>query len=261
MILDQIVTAKRAEVAQLKRAMPLSRLQKALPDLPPPRGFKRAISSSGCAIIAEVKRSSPSRGRIREQFDPVQIAMLYQEHGAQAVSVLTDEQFFEGKGEFLAAIKKAAALPLLRKDFIIDPYQIYESRILGADALLLITAILEQGQLRQYIRLAKQLGMAALVEVHTKPELAKALAAGAEIIGINNRDLKTFSTDLKKTLELRPLIPEDKVVVTESGIKSRKDIELLMREDVHCFLIGEALMRSANIGKKLGELLGWESNL
>lgn len=255
MILDQIVAAKRLEIASLKKTMPLARLQEAVMDLPQTRDFRQAISHRPCAIIAEVKRSSPSKGRIREQFDPVQIARIYQEHGAQAVSVLTDEQFFEGKGAYLAAIKKTIALPLLRKDFVIDSYQIYETRILKADALLLIAAILEQGQLREYIRLAGHLGLAPLVEVHTEKELAKALAAGAEIIGINNRDLQTFSTDLKRTLELVPSIPKGKIIVAESGITTRKDIELLMEAGVHCFLIGEALMRADDIGGKLRELL------
>jgi indole-3-glycerol phosphate synthase len=259
-ILDQIVAAKRQEVASLKKATPLARLQGAIRDLPPTRDFKQAINRKSCAIIAEVKRSSPSKGRIREQFDPVQIASIYQEHGAHAVSILTDEQFFEGKGDYLAAIKKAVALPLLRKDFIIDAYQIYETRVLGADALLLIAAILDKGQLQEYIELAEQLGLSPLVEVHTKAELDKALAAGAEIIGINNRDLQTFSTDLKRTLELAPMIPKGKIVVTESGITTRKDIELLMQAGVNCFLIGEALMRAYDIGKKLRELLGTEPN-
>jgi indole-3-glycerol phosphate synthase len=256
MILDQIVAAKREEVARLKKATPLARLQEVIKDLPPTRDFRQAINHRPCAIIAEVKRSSPSKGRIREQFDPVQIASIYQEHGAQAVSILTDEQFFEGKGDSLAAIKKAISLPLLRKDFVIDAYQIYETRILGADALLLIAAILDKGQLQEYIQLSEQLRLAPLVEVHTKAELDKALAAGAEIIGINSRDLKTFATDLKKTLELAPSIPQGKIVVAESGISTRKDIELLMEAGVHCFLIGEALMRSNDIGAKLRELLG-----
>jgi indole-3-glycerol phosphate synthase len=246
MILDQIVAAKRQEVASLKKTTPLARFQQAVSNLPPARDFRQAISDKPCAIIAEVKRSSPSKGRIRADFDPVQIARIYQEHGAQAVSVLTDEQFFEGKGEYVAAIKKVVALPVLRKDFIIDPYQIYETRILGADALLLIVAILAQGQLQEYIQLAGQLGLASLVEVHTQDELSKALAAGAEIIGINNRDLKTFSTDLKQSLELMPLIPKGKIVV-------------LMGAGIHCFLIGETLMRAHNIGKKLDELLATES--
>ncbi len=259
MILDRIVAVKRQEVTHLKKEMPLARLQEVVKDLPPTRAFRQAINHRPCAIIAEVKRSSPSKGRIRDDFDPVQIASIYQEHGARAVSVLTDKQFFEGNGAYLAAIKKAIALPLLRKDFIIDAYQIYESRILGADALLLIAAILEPRQLQEYIQLAEQLGLAPLVEVHDKEELAKALAAGAEIIGINNRDLQTFSTDLKRTLELAPMIPQGKIVVTESGISTRKDIELLMKAGVNCFLIGEALMRADDISRKLRELLGSES--
>jgi len=255
-ILDRIVAAKREEVARLKKETPLVRLQEDISNLPPTRDFRGAISHRPCAIIAEVKRSSPSKGRIREQFDPVHIASIYQEHGAQAVSILTDEQFFEGKGDYLTAIKKAISLPLLRKDFIIDAYQIYETRALGGDALLLIAGILDKGQLQEYIELAEHLGLAPLVEVHTKAELGKALAAGAEIIGINNRDLQTFSTDLKRTLELCPLIPKGKIVVTESGITTRRDIELLMEAGIHCFLIGQALMQAHDIGKKLGELLG-----
>ena len=260
MILDQIVAAKREEVARLKKATPLAQLQGGMGELPTTRNFRKAISNAPCAIIAEVKRSSPSKGRIRKDFDPLKIAAIYQVHGAQAVSILTDEQFFEGKGAYLAAIKKAIDLPLLRKDFIIDPYQIYETRFLGGDALLLIAAILEQRQLSEYIQLAEQLGLAPLVEVHTKAELGKALAAGAEIIGINNRDLKTFSTDLNRTLELAPMIPKGTITVAESGISTRKDIELLMGAGINCFLIGEALMRANDIGRKLRELLGRESN-
>ena len=260
MILDQILAVKREEIARLKKEASLARLQDAIVGLLPTRDFRKAMSYRPCAIIAEVKRSSPSQGRIRKDFDPLRIAAIYEKHGAQAVSVLTDKQFFEGKGAYLAAIKKAIGLPLLRKDFIIDAHQIYESRILGADALLLITAILEQGQLQEYIELSEELGMAPLVEVHTKAELGKALAAGAEIIGINNRDLKTFSTDLKRTLELMPMIPADKVVVAESGIATRQDIELLLGAGVKCFLIGEALMRADDIGQKLAELLGRRLN-
>ncbi len=256
MILDRIVAAKRQEVASLKEATPLAHLKGAIADLPPVRDFRGAISNSDCSIIAEVKRSSPSKGRIREHFDPVQIAAIYQANGARAVSVLTDEPFFEGKGRYLSEIKKVIDLPLLRKDFIIDPYQIYETRFLGGDALLLIAALLEEGALREYIQVAETLGLAPLVEVHTKAELTKALAAGADIIGINNRDLKTFSTDIQTTLELIPLIPSDRTVVTESGIATRGDIEQLMKAGIHCFLIGETLMRAEDIGGKLRELLG-----
>lgn len=258
MILDRIVAVKRQEVASLKGRQPLAQVQEAAyrGDLPPVRDFRGAISNSSCSIIAEVKRSSPSKGRIREEFDPVRIATIYQANGAKAVSVLTDEQFFEGKGHYLSAIKAIIELPLLRKDFIIDPYQIYETRLLGGDALLLIAGLLEEGPLREYIKLSEALGLAPLVEVHTQAELEKALAAGAGIIGINNRDLRTFSADLKTTLELAPAIPTGKIVVTESGIATRGDIELLMEAGIHAFLIGEVLMRAEDIGGKLRELVG-----
>jgi indole-3-glycerol phosphate synthase len=255
-ILERIVKAKRKDVAALKEMTPLAQLEDAIGNLLPVRDFRGAISSARCSIIAEVKRNSPSQGRIREEFDPVQIATLYQDNGAQAVSVLTDEAFFKGKGQYLTGIKKIIDLPLLRKDFIIDPYQIYETRLLGGDALLLISSLLEQGELREYIKLSETLGLAPLVEVHTREELNKALAAEAEIIGINNRDLKTFSTDVKITLELAPLIPSDRIVVTESGINTREDIEYLMKAGIHAFLVGEALMRAEDIGGKLRELLG-----
>ena len=256
MILERIVEAKRKEVADLKDMTPLAQLEDAMGNLLPARDFKGAISNTRCSIIAEVKRSSPSKGRIREEFDPVQIATIYQDNGAHAVSVLTDEAFFEGKTKYLSGIKKSIDLPLLRKDFIIDAYQIYETRFLGGDALLLIVGLLEEGQLQEYLDLSTTLGLAPLVEVHTKEELDTALAAGAEIIGINNRDLTTFATDIETTLKLAPLIPRDRIVVTESGINTRDDIEQLMEAGIHCFLIGEALMRAEDIGEKLGEFLG-----
>jgi indole-3-glycerol phosphate synthase len=255
-ILERIVKAKRKEVATMKGMMPLSWLEATVRDLPPARDFKKAISRPTCSIIAEVKRRSPSTGRIREAFDPVQIAALYQDNGAAAISIITDEAFFGGMGHYLSDIKDIIDLPLLRKDFIIDPYQIYETKFLGGDALLLIASLLETGELGEYILLTEKLGLAPLVEVHTREELDKALAAGADIIGINNRDLKTFSTDIKTTLELAPAIPRDKTVVTESGIASRGDIEQLMEAGIHCFLVGEALMRAEDIGGKLRELLG-----
>ena len=255
MILEGIVEAKRKEIAYLKGVKSLARLKEAMRDLPPPRDFRRAISRSPCSIIAEVKRRSPSRGRIREDFDPFKIAAIYQENGAVAVSVLTDEEFFEGDRRYLSGIRKVVDLPLLRKDFIIDPYQIYETRILGGDALLLIARLLAEEQLREYIRLSKALGLSPLVEIHTREELDKALASGAEIIGINNRDLKTFSTDLGITLDLAPSIPGNRIVVSESGINTREDIETLVKAGVHSFLVGEALMRAEDIGGKLRELL------
>lgn len=192
-----------------------------------PCDFGTAIGGRPCSIIAEVKRSSPSKGRIRQDFDPFEIADLCEKNGAAAISVLTDEEFFEGTRTYLSGIKKVVDLPLLRKDFIIDPCQVYETRILGGDALLLIAGLLEQGQLTELILLAEELGLSALVEVHTREERDKALAAGARIIGINSRDLRTFSTTLGVTLELAPSIPRDRTVISESGIKTREDIETL----------------------------------
>jgi indole-3-glycerol phosphate synthase len=256
MILDKIIEAKKEEVTHLKQTRPLSALKAAVCDLPLPRDFTGAISGKTCAVIAEVKRRSPSKGILREDFDPVNIASVYEEYGAAAVSVLTDHDFFGGDKNYITLIKQSVLLPLLRKDFIIDPYQIYETRYLNGDALLLIAGILEKEQLGEYIRLSESLGLSALVEVHSREELDKALAAGAGIIGINNRNLKTFTTDLNTSLEITPHIPADKITISESGIHTRKDIETLMKAGIHAFLIGETLMRSENIGKKLRELRG-----
>jgi len=258
MILDRIIEAKKEEVAQLKQTRPLSELKAAIRNLPSPRDFRGAIKGKTCAVIAEVKRRSPSKGILREDFDPVNIASVYEEYGAAAISVLTDQKFFGGDKSYLAEIKKTVRLPLLRKDFIIEPYQIYETRNLNGDALLFIAEILEKEQLSDYIRLAESLDISALVEVHSKEELDKALASGAGIIGINNRNLKTFTTDLNTSVEITPHIPPDKIIISESGIHKREDIELLMKAGIHAFLIGETLMVSENIGKKLTELLGEE---
>ncbi|MCX5846276.1 MAG: indole-3-glycerol phosphate synthase TrpC [Deltaproteobacteria bacterium] len=258
MILDKIIIAKKEEVARLNRTMPLSELKAAIRYLSSPRDFRGAISGKTCAIIAEVKRRSPSRGILREDFDPVKIASLYEGNGAAAISVLTDREFFGGDTSFLTDIKNIVSLPLLRKDFIIDPYQIYETRRLNGDALLLIAGILEEEQLREYIRLTESLGLSALVEVHSRGEVNKALIAGATLIGINNRDLKTFSTDLSTSFNIAQHIPADKVIISESGINTREDIEMLMKAGIHAFLIGESLMCSQNIGLKLKELRGNE---
>jgi indole-3-glycerol phosphate synthase len=255
MILDKIVETKKEEVAQAKREKPLAVLQGAIDELPPCRNFKAAISGTSCAIIAEVKCASPSRGRLVENFDPLKIAAAYEQNGAAAISVLTDEKYFLGHMGYLTQIKKEVKLPLLRKDFIIDPYQIYESRVIGADAVLLIVSCLG-AKLGEFIGLAAQLGLAALTEVHTEDELEIALAAGAGIIGINNRNLDTFVTDINTCKELVRSIPADIVTVAESGIKSRKDIENIMRSGISAFLIGEALVTSSDIGKKLREFRG-----
>jgi len=256
MILDEIVDVKRREVAERKEATPLSALAKAVDRMPPTRDFRRALGKGDCAIIAEVKRRSPSRGIIRGDFDPVRIAGEYERHGAAAVSVLTDETFFGGSDADLSAVKKAITLPVLRKEFIIDPWLIHETRAIGADALLLIAAILEENRLREFRELAASLGLASLVEVHDRRELETALSSGAEIIGINNRDLRTFKTDIETSLTLAPLVLADRIIVSESGLHSRTEIEILLRAGIRAFLIGEALVAAPDRGAKLGEFLG-----
>lgn len=255
MILDKIVETKKEEVAQAKRKKTLAGLQDTIGELSPCRNFIAALNGSDCAIIAEVKCASPSRGRLVENFDPLKIAAAYEQNGAAAISVLTDEKYFLGSKEYLTRIKKEVELPLLRKDFIIDPYQIYESRVIGADAVLLIVRCLG-AKLGDFIGLAGQLGLAALTEVHTGPELDIALAAGADIIGINNRNLDTFVTDINTCKELARSIPAGIVTVAESGIRNRDDIENIMQSGIRAFLIGEALVTSDDIGRKLKEFQG-----
>jgi indole-3-glycerol phosphate synthase len=214
MILDDIVNVKRREVAERKKATALAALKAAAHGMPPTRDFRRALAGGEMAIIAEVKRRSPSRGVIREAFDPVRIAGEYERSGAAAVSVLTDGTFFGGSNEDLSSVKGAVSLPVLRKEFIIDPWQIHETRAIGADALLLIAAILGENKLREYRELAASLGLASLVEVHDREELEKALSSGAEIIGINNRDLRTFTTDIGTSLALTPRVPAGRIIVS-----------------------------------------------
>jgi indole-3-glycerol phosphate synthase len=258
MILQKIVENRREEVARQKEILPLGELRQMLADRPPTRDFEGAIRNRDCAVIAEVKRSSPSKGRIREDFDPVGIADIYEENGASAISILTERRFFEGHAAYVPRIRRSVRLPLLRKDFIVDPYQINETRVLGADALLLIARILEAGELRDFIGLASELGLAALVEVHDEADVEKAISSGARLVGINNRDLVTFRTDLAVSIGLARRIPKAVTVVSESGINSRGDIEKLMESGIRAFLVGESLMRQQDIGKKLRELLGKE---
>lgn len=254
MILDKIVETKKEEVARAKERMPLSLLQEKIKGLGPCRNFREAISSNLPAIIAEVKCASPSRGRLVENFDPVAIARIYEKSGAAAISVLTDEKYFQGADEYLTQIRRAVQLPLLRKDFMIDPYQIYQSRLIGADAVLLIVRILGS-RLAEFILQAKESGLAALVEVHTADELKTALLAGAEIIGINNRNLDTFVTDINTCKELAQYIPPGKTIVAESAIATGKDIAEIRAAGISAFLIGEALVTAPDIGEKLRELL------
>jgi len=258
MILQKIIENKKEEIERQKKILPLGELRQMLADRPPTRDFEGAIRNRDCAVIAEVKRSSPSKGRIREDFDPVGIAGIYEDNGASAISILTERKFFEGRAAYIPQIGRSVKLPLLRKDFIIDPYQINEARVLGADALLLIARILEAGEMRDFLGIASELGLAALVEVHNEADVEKAVSSGARIVGINNRDLATFRTDLDVSIRLARRIPKAITVVSESGIDSRGEIEKLMEAGIHAFLVGESLMRAKDMGKKLRELLGKE---
>ncbi len=261
-ILDTIVQDKKKELAEAKQKTPLETLKSRITDLPQVRDFAGALTAAhpiSVRIIAEVKKASPSKGILCQQFDPVAIARAYEDGGAAAVSVLTEKNYFQGSLAYLRAIKEAIALPVLRKDFIFDPYQLYESRAYGADAVLLIGGMLSNELLAELLQLARALSLCHLVEVHDRTDLQKALAAGAEIIGINNRDLKTFVTDIRTTIDLMSAIPEDKIVVSESGISSRQDMEQLAAAGVDAFLIGETLMKEKNPGIKLQELIGQEN--
>ena len=255
-VLDRIVADKREELAVAQQRVPFAELKARLPQAPPLRPFAQALRGESVRLIAEVKKASPSRGLLREQFDPVALARSYVEAGTAAVSVLTDEPHFQGSLDHLASIRAALPQgpPLLRKDFLFDHYQLYEARVHGADAVLLIAAILNSALLAQLIGLVKALDMDALVEVHDELELERALMASADLIGVNNRDLRTFEVDLATTERLRPLIPAEVTVVAESGILTRADIQRLQALDVHAVLIGEALVTAPDPAAKIREL-------
>jgi indole-3-glycerol phosphate synthase len=258
MILDDIIFNKRQEVTSLKLNYSGKDLRKLVKDLPKPRHFLKAFKKGGFSLIAEIKKASPSAGVIREDFDPYGLAKAYEESGASAISVLTDDKFFQGRLEHLKAAKECTTIPVLRKDFIIDESQVYESRIAGADALLLIARMLEEPELAELLALTEELGMQALVEVHNAEEVEKVLKTEARLIGINNRDLDTFKTDLQTTVDLVRKFPElkDRLLISESGIEARKDIEILRKAGTDGVLIGETLMRSRNIPEKIKELMG-----
>ncbi|MBI5328783.1 MAG: indole-3-glycerol phosphate synthase TrpC [Deltaproteobacteria bacterium] len=260
MILDEIIAHKKAELNRIKADFPVKGLIQGLKmrikQLPPTRDFIKTVKGKGIKIIAEVKKASPSKGVIRKDFNPVEIARVYEMNGAAAISVLTEEKYFHGHIDYLKEIKGAVSIPVLRKDFIFDEYQIYESRAAGADAILLIANILEKGEIDSFLALSHSFGMSCLVEVHNEDDIEKALSTKAKLIGINNRDLKTFKTDIKNTLHLISKITNDRIVVSESGINSYNDIDILKRKGVHVFLVGEAIMRERDMGKKLKELLG-----
>jgi indole-3-glycerol phosphate synthase len=258
-VLSEILATKRTEVAFLKERTPLQVLQEQLQTAPPTRDFRAALATAhGTALIAEVKKASPSKGVIRENFDAVEIAQTYAANGATCLSVLTDEKYFQGKLEYLQKIRAVVPTPILRKDFIVDPWQIPQSRVAGADAILLIVAALCPQDLRGMIKMAAECDLAALVEVHDAEEMQEALDAGADLIGINNRNLHTFRTSLSVTLDLLPTLPPDpnRLIVSESGIFTREDVETLQTAGVHAILVGESLMREADIGAKVRALLG-----
>jgi len=259
MILDQILRTKDAEIAADKIRQPLAELKQKVAAADHVRGFAnrlRQSSQSGTAIIAEVKKGSPSKGIIRKDFDPVAIARSYERAGASCLSVLTDHEYFYGSLEYLGLIRSQVDLPLLRKDFIVDPYQVYQARAAGADAILLIAAALEDGRLLELAELANELGLDTLLEVHNGTELERALRLPVALIGINNRNLQTFVTDLGVTESLAGKIPRRQIAVAESGIHSRADIERLQQSGAGAFLIGESLMRETDIEAKLRSLLG-----
>ncbi|MFN8627113.1 MAG: indole-3-glycerol phosphate synthase TrpC [Candidatus Binatia bacterium] len=258
MILDDIVRDKRDDLTRAKASVPLAELERRPLFHETRRDFRATLVQHQRAIVAEVKKASPSKGVIRADFDPVGIALSYAAHGAAAISVLTEERYFQGHLEYLAAIRAAVPLPLLRKDFLFDPYQLVEARAYGADAVLLIVAILPDPLLRDLLALANQLELSALVEVHDRAELGRAIACGARLLGINNRDLRTFRTSLATSEELAPLVPPGTLAIAESGIEHGADIERLERIGVRAFLIGETCMRAVDPGIKLAELLAYQ---
>lgn len=255
-ILDKIVAKKRTEIADAKQAVAEESLREKLSDAPLVRSFFEALSAPGpIKLIAEVKKASPSKGVIREDFDPVEIAKTYAVSGATCISVLTDESFFQGDLGYLTAIREVVDVPLLRKDFILDTYQLLEARVAGADAVLLIAECLDDCNLRKLHNEAIELGMTPLVECYEPDNVARVLEAGATLIGINNRDLRTFETDLNHTIRLRQEIPEDHVVVGESGIHHPRDVKLLADNNVDAILVGESLMSKPDIGDAVKTLL------
>jgi len=254
-VLERIMAVKRAEVAASKDAVPSAEVQARARSASPPRDFVAAmrnkIAGGAAAVIAEIKRASPSRGILREDFAPAEIARSYEAGGAACLSVLTDRQFFQGVPEHLQAARGACGLPVLRKDFVFDSYQLHEARAMGADCILLIAACLPVEEMKGLEETAAGLGMAVLVEVHDAAELGAALSLRTPLLGINNRDLRTFETRLETTLGLLPAVPRDRIVVTESGILSSEDVTRMRGHGVNAFLVGEAFMRAADPGKAL----------
>jgi indole-3-glycerol phosphate synthase len=257
-ILKRILARKAEEVAERSARMPLVELQARMADASPPRGFADAvvarIAAGHSAVIAEIKKASPSKGVIRAEFDPAAIARSYETGGAACLSVLTDVDFFQGSDDYLQQARAACALPVLRKDFVIDAYQLHEARLLGADCVLLIVAALDDRQLSEFAFIAEELGMDVLVEVHDMDELERALPVPARLLGVNNRNLRTFEVSLDNTLALKDVVPADRVLVTESGILAPADVTLMRNAGVNAFLVGEAFMRAPDPGTALRHL-------
>lgn len=257
-ILVKILNRKREEISACAEKISLRELDAQIPDASPVRGFvasiENKIKQGQPGIIAEIKKASPSKGVIRENFIPKDIAISYEKAGAACLSVLTDIDFFQGSDAYLQEARNAVSLPVIRKDFIIDPYQVYEARAMGADCILLIVAALGDAQMHELASLAAQLELDVLVEVHDAPELERALELNTHLIGINNRNLRTFETSLETTSDLLTQIPDDKIVVTESGIHTLDDVAYMRSRDVHSFLVGEAFMRADDPGEKLAQL-------
>jgi indole-3-glycerol phosphate synthase len=261
-ILQEILLTKAEEVASKKLQQSAAVVSAMAADMPPTRGFAsrvQELAAGGTAVIAEIKKASPSAGIIREDFQPDRIAQSYAAAGAACLSVLTDAEYFKGADEYLQQARKACSLPALRKDFIVDSWQVHESRLLGADCILLIVAALDRDRLQELDGLARELELDVLVEVHDETELEDALATGATLIGVNNRDLHTFTTDLAASERLRRLIPEDRIMVTESGIHTRDDVARLRSSGIHSFLVGEAFMRQPDPGSALHSMFFEES--
>jgi len=259
MILNDIILHKRKDLEELKQRMPLARLQRIVEKVgrPKPRSFRNALlGTKHLNIIAELKKASPSEGVLRENFQPLRIASLYEYAGACAVSVLTEPHFFKGRPSYLKTVRQVTRLPILRKDFLFDPFQLYETAILEADAFLLIASILSENELKDMIALGKDLGMDALVEIHSDAELKKAVNAGAAIIGINNRDLKTLKVDPERAQHLIPHIPKGIAIVVESGLRTHEELLMYKSLGANAFLIGSALMKSKDIVTTLHKLLG-----
>jgi indole-3-glycerol phosphate synthase len=256
MILDEICEHKRAEVEARKESVSMGDLDERIKQVRAPRDFRAALREQHISLIAEIKRASPTKGVMLENVDPVDLAGLYEQEGARAISVLTDEKYFKGALDDLTVVRQSVNIPCLRKEFIIDEYQIYEARAAQADAILLIVRCLSDKQLRDFLQTSSELGMDALVETHDEEEIERALKAGAHIIGINNRDLGTFQVDIKTTLELKRLVPGGNVLVSESGIHTRDHVKRLEDGGVDAILVGEALVTSHDISWKIRELLG-----